>query len=128
MSVLTLWLYFAVLALLCAYGIHRAYLVALLHRYPCQEETPPVLDDADLPSVTVQLPVFNEANVVERLIDTACALDYPHHRLHIQVLDDSNDETLEISRRVVDRYRRRSSTVICERSLQDSEIDSRVQL
>jgi len=48
--------------------------------------------------VTVQLPVYNEANVVGRLIDAACRLDYPKDRLEIQVLDDSDDETASIAR------------------------------
>jgi len=48
---------------------------------------------AELPQVTVQLPVYNERRVVVRLIDSVCALDYPHDKLQIQVLDDSTDET-----------------------------------
>jgi cellulose synthase/poly-beta-1,6-N-acetylglucosamine synthase-like glycosyltransferase len=51
---------------------------------------------ADKPVVTVQLPVYNELYVVERLIDSVCELDYPRDRLEIQVLDDSNDETVEV--------------------------------
>jgi len=54
-----------------------------------------------LPKVTTQLPVFNEANCVERLIDSICAMDYPLHLHEIQVLDDSIDECLEVSRRKV---------------------------
>lgn len=54
-----------------------------------------------LPKVTTQLPVFNEANCVERLIDTVCALDYPRHLHEIQVLDDSTDECVDVSRRKV---------------------------
>ena len=46
--------------------------------------------------VTVQLPLYNEPYVTERLINAVCALDYPKHLLEIQVLDDSNDETIEI--------------------------------
>jgi cellulose synthase/poly-beta-1,6-N-acetylglucosamine synthase-like glycosyltransferase len=51
-----------------------------------------------LPRVTTQLPVFNEANCVERLIDSVCAMDYPKHLHEIQVLDDSTDGCVEISR------------------------------
>jgi cellulose synthase/poly-beta-1,6-N-acetylglucosamine synthase-like glycosyltransferase len=47
-----------------------------------------------LPRVTIQLPLFNEATVVERLLDAAAALDYPRNRLQIQILDDSTDETV----------------------------------
>ena len=55
----------------------------------------------DFPKVTTQLPVFNEANCVERLIDTVCAIDYPIHLHQIQVLDDSTDECIDVSRRKV---------------------------
>ncbi|MHC4222388.1 MAG: glycosyltransferase, partial [Planctomycetota bacterium] len=58
------------------------------------------------PKVLVQIPVFNEAGVVERVIDAVCALDYPHDRLQIQVLDDSNDKTAAIADRAVARQRR----------------------
>jgi cellulose synthase/poly-beta-1,6-N-acetylglucosamine synthase-like glycosyltransferase len=50
----------------------------------------------EMPMVTVQLPVYNELYVVERLIDAVCAIDYPKDKLEIQVLDDSNDETVEL--------------------------------
>lgn len=59
----------------------------------------------NLPKVTTQLPVFNEANCVERLIDTVCALDYPIHLHEIQVLDDSTDECIEVSRRKVEEMK-----------------------
>ncbi|HSQ41752.1 MAG TPA: glycosyltransferase [Fibrobacteraceae bacterium] len=59
----------------------------------------------DLPKVTTQLPVFNEANCVERLIDAVCAMDYPIHLHEIQVLDDSTDECLDVSQRKVDEMR-----------------------
>ncbi len=56
----------------------------------------PTVDDADWPSVTVQLPIYNEAHVVTRLLDACARLDYPHEKLCIQVLDDSTDETTVI--------------------------------
>ncbi len=56
------------------------------------------------PLVTVQLPVFNELYVVERLIDAVVQLKYPKDKLQIQVLDDSTDETLELSRNKVEQY------------------------
>lgn len=60
-----------------------------------------------LPTVTVQLPVFNERYVVERLITAVAALDYPRHLLEIQILDDSTDETSTIARRAADSARAR---------------------
>ncbi|MFK7808956.1 MAG: cellulose synthase family protein, partial [Saprospiraceae bacterium] len=60
---------------------------------------------SNVPLVTIQLPIFNELYVTERLIDRIVQLDYPKDRLQIQVLDDSTDETVEISRKKVDEYK-----------------------
>lgn len=61
----------------------------------------------EMPRVTVQLPIYNELYVVERLIDAAAALDWQRDRLHIQILDDSDDETTAIAQARVDYYQRR---------------------
>lgn len=58
-----------------------------------------------LPFVTIQLPIFNEQNVAERIIAAAVAIRYPISRLEIQILDDSNDHTLALSRQQADFYR-----------------------
>ncbi|MEO1628672.1 MAG: cellulose synthase family protein [Bacteroidota bacterium] len=58
-----------------------------------------------LPMVTIQLPIFNEKYVVERLIDNITSFDYPKDRLEIQVLDDSTDETVDISRKKIAEYK-----------------------
>ena len=55
----------------------------------------------DLPQVTTQLPVFNEANCVERLLEAVCAIDYPKDKHEIQVLDDSTDECYEVAKKKV---------------------------
>ena len=54
--------------------------------------------------VTVQLPIFNEQFVIDRLIEAICAMEYPRDRLEIQVLDDSTDETQEVAAGIVERY------------------------
>jgi len=59
----------------------------------------------DLPFVTVQLPIYNEIYVAERLLDSVCALDYPKDKLEVQVLDDSTDETKEICANLVKIYK-----------------------
>ncbi len=64
----------------------------------------PAVKDQDWPMVTIQLPMYNEKYVVERLIDCIVQIDYPKDRLEIQILDDSNDETLELSRKKVEQY------------------------
>jgi len=61
--------------------------------------------EKDLPFVTVQLPIFNEMYVVERLIDNIVSFDYPKEKFEIQIIDDSTDETIAISQRKVEEYR-----------------------
>lgn len=63
------------------------------------------------PSVTVQLPIYNELFVVERLIDAACSLHYPPDRLTIQVLDDSTDETTALARARVAHHAARGKQI-----------------
>ncbi|MEM7015079.1 MAG: glycosyltransferase, partial [Verrucomicrobiota bacterium] len=94
------WLaaYLTVLGGMCLYGAHRYVILFLYWRHRRDEpETPPAAADADLPFVTVQLPIFNEANVVRRLIDAVSQLDYPRDRFEIQILDDSTDDTRTIT-------------------------------
>lgn len=74
--------------------------------FPC-----PIVTDSELPVVTVQLPIYNERLVVERLIESAANLDYPPDRLQIQVLDDSTDSTTEIATALVDKYRRKGTDI-----------------
>ena len=57
------------------------------------------------PKVTVQLPIYNERYVIERLIEAVAQFDYPRELLEIQVLDDSTDETQQVARNCVERYR-----------------------
>ena len=109
---LLLGLYFTTLVCLSAFGMHRSYLVYLYIKYQ-PPVLPPVGDYSDAPGndatqirvpfVTVQLPLYNEMYVVERLVDAVTRLEYPRDRLEIQVLDDSTDETREIARRAVAR-------------------------
>jgi cellulose synthase/poly-beta-1,6-N-acetylglucosamine synthase-like glycosyltransferase len=98
MQVVLCTAYFTVLLLLSMYGLHRSHLVATCLRYgkkirAIKHEFPALASDDDLPTVTVQLPLFNEATVATRLLDHVAKFDYPKSRLEIQVLDDSTDET-----------------------------------
>ena len=63
----------------------------------------PLKDFDDLPLVTIQLPVFNELHVVDRLFDSVAKIDYPQDKIQIQLLDDSTDETVEICREGIER-------------------------
>src|SRR5438105_10964157 len=100
---LTLAAYFFVLIILAVYGWHRYYLVYLYMRNRDNEEKAGPLPDP-LPVVTVQLPLYNEMYVADRLIEAVCRLDYPRDRLEIQVLDDSVDETRSIAELAVRRF------------------------
>src|SRR5579862_2688326 len=96
--------YFIVLILLASYGAHRYVLVYLYYKNKKNRTTEPSAHFADLPRITVQLPIFNEQFVVERLLDAVCRLEYPLEKLDIQVLDDSTDETVAVARGLVNHY------------------------
>ena len=102
---LLLTIYYLVLGILAFYGLHRLALVAVYLR--TRRRVPPrPADPPEWPVVTVQLPLYNEMYVAQRLIEAVCRLDYPRDRLEIQVLDDSTDETTAIVARVVEEQRR----------------------
>jgi len=94
--------YFFVLSILGIYGWHRYYLVYEYMKNKDRVPGPPP-PMAELPVVTIQLPIFNEMYVADRLIDAVCEIDYPKDKLEIQVLDDSTDETREIAALAVRR-------------------------
>ena len=95
--------YIALHAFLCLMGLHRGYLQLLLLR---RSPVPDVPEPERWPLVTVQLPVFNERDVVVRIIEAAAALDYPRDALQIQVLDDSTDDTTRQAEAACARLRR----------------------
>ena len=102
--------YLSVLLGLSAYGIHRYFIIYL---YLKNRKRPPVPAShfEKLPKVTVQLPIFNEVYVAERLIRSVSELDYPQELLEIQVLDDSTDETREITATCAEELRQRGFNV-----------------
>ena len=96
--------YVLVLLGLSGYGCHRLCIVYLYLRHSwCRPEVKQRFEE--LPLVTVQLPVFNELHVVERLLTSVARLDYPKDKLQIQLLDDSTDETTEIARVEIEKLR-----------------------
>src|SRR5467141_1480845 len=100
---LTLVAYFFVLIVLAIYGWHRYYLVYLyMSNRDKEPRQGPPLDP--LPAVTIQLPLYNEMYVADRLIESVCRIDYPRELLEIQVLDDSVDETRSIAESAVRRF------------------------
>jgi cellulose synthase/poly-beta-1,6-N-acetylglucosamine synthase-like glycosyltransferase len=97
--------YFAILGTLAVYGAYRIKQVIDFWRYRKFVPEPAArFSPEDLPVITVQLPLFNELYVVERLLNAVTAIDYPREKLEIQVLDDSTDETVKVAEAVVARY------------------------
>ncbi len=107
-----LTLYFSILTVLSIYGGYRIKQVVDFWRYrkivPHPKE---FFAETELPIITVQLPLFNEMYVVERLLKAVTEIDYPRERLEIQVLDDSTDETAAIARASVETYARRGFNI-----------------
>src|SRR5712675_2245768 len=102
--------YLAVLLGLSAYGIHRYFIIYLFLKNR-KHASVAAGQFRQLPKVTVQLPIFNEVYVVERLLRSVSELDYPRDLLQIQVLDDSTDDTCEITSSCADELRRRGFNV-----------------
>lgn len=97
--------YFAILGTLAVYGAYRIKQVIDFWRYRKFVPQPAArFSEADLPRITVQLPLFNELYVVDRLLKAVTAIDYPREKLEIQVLDDSTDETVKVAEAVVAKY------------------------
>src|SRR5260370_17580620 len=95
--------YFIVLMVLALYGLHRYWLVYDYFMYSKNvPATPPPV--ANWPRVTIQLPIFNERYVIERLVEAVSRFDYPPELLDVQVLDDSTAETCEVARDCVERH------------------------
>ncbi len=107
------WLYAIVLLGMSVFGLNLWLLVivAVWERLRRRRIQTPAIGAADWPTVLVQLPLYNERYVVERLIDTVVALDYPADRLTIQVLDDSTDDTAAIARSRVAYHRARGHAI-----------------
>jgi len=88
--------YFFILIILAAYGWHRYYLVWSYMKHKDQVPVPMGRFE-ELPTVTIQLPIYNEMYVVDRLVQAVCRMDYPRDRLEVQLLDDSTDETQSVA-------------------------------
>lgn len=106
--------YFAVLLLLASYGLHRASLVLTVLRHrkkiaavkTATKALPFNADPKTVPHVTIQLPLFNEATVLNRLLEETSKMGYPRSKLEIQVLDDSTDESRQMARAKVESLRK----------------------
>ncbi len=103
MESLILILYFFSLCVLFAFGIHGLVMLYYYHKTQNVHHIDNGLPEI-LPVVTIQLPLFNELYVIERLIESVCKIKYPKDKLEIQVLDDSTDETIQIAQNLVKTY------------------------
>ncbi len=97
--------YFGIMLVLSVYGMYRYEVMRNYLKTRRKIQTEPLRCFDELPRVTVQLPLYNERYVVERLVEEVLKLDYPRDRLQIQVLDDSTDETHPFTEALVERYR-----------------------
>lgn len=116
MEILVLILYGLALLLLFVYNCGQLSLIIIYLRSERKRRkaampTTPSISPRDLPFVTVQLPVYNELYVVERLLDAVARLKYPREKLDIQVLDDSDDETVAIIAAKVAEYKRQGLAI-----------------
>lgn len=109
-SIVWTFCYLSVLLGLSAYGIHRWFIIYLFLRHR-RRPFRPAGAFAELPHVTIQLPVFNEMYVIERLLRSVSEINYPKDKLQIQVLDDSTDETRELTVRCVEELKSRGCDV-----------------
>src|SRR3954470_14337717 len=92
--------YVLILLAVATYGFHRYVLLYLYRKYKHNTYTP-TSSFAQLPRVTIQLPMYNEDLVAQRIINATCLVDYPLDRLEIQVLDDSTDGSADIAKAAV---------------------------
>jgi cellulose synthase/poly-beta-1,6-N-acetylglucosamine synthase-like glycosyltransferase len=98
-------LYFTILFVLAVYGGYRIKQVIDFWRYRKFVPAPKgSFSEEDLPAITVQLPLFNEMYVVQRLVKAIAEIEYPREKLQIQVLDDSTDETIKLAEETVEKY------------------------
>src|SRR5260221_4296103 len=94
--------YFIVLFGMSLFGIHRYFIIFLYFRNRHRAPQPP-LRFSQLPMVNVQVPIYNEVYVIERLLASVSQIDYPRAKLEIQILYDSSDQKRGSAQRAADR-------------------------
>jgi cellulose synthase/poly-beta-1,6-N-acetylglucosamine synthase-like glycosyltransferase len=97
--------YFGILAVLSIYGMHRFETIRTYFKYRGKAAQETNVGFENLPPVTIQLPLYNERYVLERLIDETVKMEYPRELLQIQVLDDSTDDTHQFADALCEKYR-----------------------
>lgn len=117
--------YLLILFMLSVYGANRYYTIYLFKKHR-HDVIKPLSEFSTLPKVTIQLPVYNEKYVVERLIEYVSKIRYPKELMEIQLLDDSTDETQEIAKRSV--MKREMKDIILNISIEQTEPVSKLEL
>lgn len=110
MKEIILIIYFLALSILFGFGIHGLILLYYYRKTQNNKIKEPELPK-ELPMVTIQLPLYNEYFVVERLIRSVCNIKYPKEKLEIQVLDDSTDESQELCKSLVEEYKKKGFNI-----------------
>lgn len=110
MEEIILIIYFLALSILFGFGIHGLILLYYYRKTQNNKIKEPELPK-ELPMVTIQLPLYNEYFVVERLIRSVCNIKYPKEKLEIQVLDDSTDESQELCKSLVEEYKKKGFNI-----------------
>ncbi len=103
-AIIMIAVHFALLFILCLFGLHRLSMVFRWFKYRKFEPKAPEIFDT-LPKVTVQIPLYNERMVAKRIVDSIVKLKYPSESLQIQIVDDSTDDTCDIIRERVNFYK-----------------------
>ena len=108
------WLlaYFLVLFGMAGYGFDR-FMKVILYLVHRKDVPKPAGQWEEWPLVTIQLPMFNEKYVVEGLLRSVTAIDYPKDKLEIQILDDSTDDTWELCKQQVELYKAQGFDIVC---------------
>jgi cellulose synthase/poly-beta-1,6-N-acetylglucosamine synthase-like glycosyltransferase len=111
------FLYVGILLVISLYGFHKILMIWRFYKYKTKHKTVTCqalqsFDYQALPYVTVQLPIYNELYVAERLLDAVVQLQYPSDKLEIQVLDDSTDETQQLCQRKVQELKQQHFNIV----------------
>lgn len=99
-----LLVYILAMLFVLLYSFAQAHLLFHFFRFKKNPKTHPAIDWDNLPTITVQLPIYNEKYVVQRLIEAVAKFNYPKEKIEIQLLDDSNDETKDIIQREIEKF------------------------
>ncbi|MEZ4643469.1 MAG: glycosyltransferase [Chloroflexota bacterium] len=106
-------LYVLTVAAMSIYGLLGLFTIWLYWRHRHDTFPAPAVAPADLPTVTVQLPTYNERYVITQLVEAAVSLDYPRDKLQIQIVDDSTDETAQLAAALAAQYQQQGVNITC---------------